>query len=162
MTDAANSGAAQCQSRWAQTKKEIEFKIAKLEEAAMVTEFLECLFKPNERMTDFQMRKTGVITATAGIILMIIPYWVIVVGNPGHKSEFAQFLPMALFVVGIFYGLGVHRIIWGNTSGNSLCLSWGKGLASVAVTIVSIMLLFLFLGLFAGYINGVAKMTGAI
>jgi hypothetical protein len=123
----------------------------------MITEFLECLFRPNERMTDLQMRKTGIITATVGIILITVPYLVVVVGNPGHKSEYAQFLPMALFVVGIFYGLGIHRIIWGNTSGNSLYQSWGKGLASVAATIVTIMITFTVVGLCAGFINGIAK-----
>lgn len=121
----------------------------------MITEFLECLFRPNEKMTDFQMRKTGIITAAVGIILIIVPYLVFVIGN--NKSQSQQFLPMMIFIVGIFYGLGIHRAIWGNTSRSSLYICWGKGLASVVATIVSIVLSFFIVGFFAACINRIVK-----
>jgi hypothetical protein len=111
----------------------------------MIDKIYKGLFRPDPEMTNAQVRKLGIFVSliSMGVIaaLFVILFSKVLPNKQGSVSMY----PMFIFLIGIFLGLGLHRLIWGNISREPLHHGFLKGLVSLCVTI-GLLMSFSFIG----------------
>ncbi len=107
---------------------------------------IKIIFRPTQSIKNSQIRKLGAVLSSFCLFIIVFVYnfgfGVFVTFSPSTQ-------PLVLITLLIFvflFVVGVHRLIWGNTSNDPISTSWGKGILSVITGMATIMAASIFLG----------------